>query len=189
MSTTQQQIHKDMTISDILSLFPQRSQQLAQLITKAGLHCVGCGAATWETLEGGMIGHGKGSEQIEQLVKQLNELLEKPMDLETITITAKAAEKFLEAAKEEGKEGWGLRFGDKAGGCSGFEYILDFCEKAKSDDIVLDQHGIHIYVNEYSAKRLMGCEIDYVEGLYGAGFKVSNPNSKSSCGCGNSHNY
>ena len=136
-----------------------------------------------------MIGHGKDLQQIDQLVIDLNELLERPLDRGTISLTAKAAQKFLEASLEEGKEGWGLRFGDKAGGCSGFEYLLDFCQHAREDDLVFEQHGVMIIVNEHSAQRLMGCEIDYVEGLYGAGFKVSNPNSKSSCGCGHSHNY
>lgn len=189
MSATQEQIHAQMTISDILAKFPQRSQQLAQLITKAGLHCVGCGAAVWETLEGGMIGHGKTQDQIEQLVEDLNELLSKPLDLDRVSLTAKAAQKFLEIAQEDDKMGWCLRLGDKAAGCSGFEYILDFCEKPTEDDFVFEDHGIQVVVNKYASGRLMGSEIDYVDGLYGAGFKISNPNSKSSCGCGNSHNY
>lgn len=189
MSATQQNIHAQMTISDILSMFPQRSQQLAQLITKAGLHCVGCGAAVWETLEGGMIGHGKTPDQIDALVRDLNELLAKPLELDRVSLTAKAAQKFLEIAEEDGKQGWSLRLGDKAAGCSGFEYILDFCEKPTDEDMIFEEHGIQIVLNKYAAGRLMGSEIDYVEGLYGAGFKISNPNSKSSCGCGNSHNY
>lgn len=189
MLSTQQQIHAQMTISDILSMFPQRSQQLAQIITKAGLHCVGCGAAVWETLEGGMIGHGKSEEETVALVKDLNALLERPLDLETVTLTSKAAQKFLEIAQEDGKQGWSLRLGDKAAGCSGFEYVLDFCEKPSEDDLIFEQNDIQVVVNKYSAPRLMGSEIDYVEGLYGAGFKISNPQSKSSCGCGNSHNY
>jgi iron-sulfur cluster assembly protein len=190
MSTIEHQpIDKTMTISNILSLFPQRSQQLAQLITKAGLHCVGCGAAVWETLEGGMIGHGKDEHQIDQLVQQLNDLLRKPLDVSTISLTQKAAEQFKEVAKEENKEGWGLRFGDKAGGCNGFEYIIDFSEKPLDDDQIFESFGVQIHINEFSAQRLMGCEIDYVDGLYGAGFKIANPNSKTSCGCGSSHNY
>lgn len=189
MQTAEQKIHQTMTISEILSLFPQRSQQLAQLMTRSGLHCMGCGAATWETLEAGMISHGKTQDQIDELTRQLNELLSKPLDVETISLTPRAAQKFLEIAKEDGKLGQGLRFGDRAGGCTGFEYILDFCEKIEEDDLIFDQHGIQIFVNKYSAQRLMGSEIDYLEGLYGAGFKVSNPNVRTGCGCGNSHNY
>ena len=53
-------IHKDMTIEEILTSFPQRSQMLAQEMMNAGLNCVGCGASVWETLEAGMLGHGFG---------------------------------------------------------------------------------------------------------------------------------
>lgn len=182
-------VHREMIIGTILSKFPHRSAQLAQLITKAGLHCIGCGAATWETLEAGMISHGKTNEEIDALVDELNELLQRPLMPDTITLTPQAAQKFHQIALEDGKQGASLRFGDRAGGCSGFEYILDFCEDKGEDDICFESHGIEIVVNRYSIDRLLGSEIDYLEGLYGAGFKISNPNSGGGCGCGNSHNY
>lgn len=55
---TAQRISRGMTIEEIFSRFPQKSQRLAQEVTNAGLQCVGCQAATWETLEAGMLGHG-----------------------------------------------------------------------------------------------------------------------------------
>ena len=191
MSKTQSpsQISRDMTIEDIFSRFPQKSQKLAQEMTNRGLHCVGCGAAVWETLETGMLSHGFSEDEIEDLVKRLNEILNEKVDLNTISMTKKAAEKFLEILKEEGKEGWGLRFGDKAGGCSGFEYVLDYSEKPRADDRVFPSHGIDVHVNEKAVSRLMGCEIDYIDGLNGSGFKISNPNAKGSCGCGKSQSY
>lgn len=182
-------ITRDMTIEDIFSKFPQKSQKLAQEMTNRGLHCVGCGAATWETLETGMLSHGFSEEEIEDLVARLNEILSEKIDLNTISMTKKASQKFIEILKEEGKEGWGLRFGDKAGGCSGFEYVLDYSEKPRSDDRVFPAHGIDIHVNEKVVERLMGCEIDYIDGLNGSGFKISNPNAKGSCGCGKSQSY
>lgn len=182
-------ITRDMTIEDIFSKFPQKSQKLAQEMTNRGLHCVGCGAATWETLETGMLSHGFSDEEIDDLVARLNEILSEKIDLNTISMTKKAAQKFIEILKEEGKEGWGLRFGDKAGGCSGFEYVLDYSEKPRSDDRVFPAHGIDIHINEKAVERLMGCEIDYVDGLNGSGFKISNPNAKGSCGCGKSQSY
>lgn len=182
-------ITRDMTIEDIFSKFPQKSQKLAQEMTNRGLHCVGCGAATWETLETGMLSHGFSEEEIDDLVARLNEILSEKIDLNTISMTKKAAQKFIEILKEEGKEGWGLRFGDKAGGCSGFEYVLDYSEKPRSDDQVFPAHGIDIHVNEKAVERLMGCEIDYVDGLNGSGFKISNPNAKGSCSCGKSQSY
>ncbi len=182
-------ITRDMTIEDIFKRFPQKGQKLAQTITAAGLHCVGCSAATWETLEGGMLGHGMAEEEIDRLVDQLNDILAEKEDLSTITITPSAAVKYKEILAEEGKESWGLRFGERAAGCSGFEYFLDYSEKPKPGDLVLESQGIQIHLQHKSADRLMGCVIDYTDGLHGAGFKITNPNVKASCGCGNSHGY
>lgn len=189
IKSDKKRIHRQMTIEDILGMFPYKAQRLSQEITNAGLHCVGCHAATWETLEGGMLGHGKTQSQIDDLTERLNALLDEEIDYNTISITNKAAKKFLEILAEEGKQGWGMRFGDQVGGCSGFEYILDFSEKALSDDQVFTSHGIDIHVNKAMAKRLLGSEIDFVEGLHNSGFKISNPNAKSSCGCGKSQGY
>lgn len=194
MTTTQPKkekitIHRHMTIEQILSLFPFKAQKLAQEITRAGLHCVGCHAATWETLEAGMLGHGMGDGQINELVTRLNTLLEEEADLSTITITKRAAKKYREILEEDGKQGWGIRFEERMAGCSGFEYVLDFSEKAEHDDEVFLSEDLQIHVKKPLVPRLLGSEIDYVDALQGAGFKISNPNARSSCGCGSSHNY
>ncbi len=182
-------ITRDMTIEEIFKRFPGKGQKLAQAITNAGLHCVGCSAATYETVEAGMYGHGMKDEEIDGLIGQLNAILKEEEDLSTIIITERAAKKYLEILQEDGKAGWGLRFGEKAAGCSGFEFFLDFSEKPKDEDIVMESNGIQIHMHQKSATRLMGSVIDYVDGLHGAGFKISNPHIKSSCGCGNSHGY
>lgn len=184
-------INRHMTIDQILGMFPYKAQRLSQEITNAGLHCIGCHAATWETLEAGMLGHGMNEEAIERLVKRLNKLLQEPDETpsDTISMTARAAKKYLEILEEEGKQGWGLRFADKMAGCSGFEYVLDYSEKPTAEDAIFESHGIQIHVHKGSAKRLLGSQIDFVDGLQGSGFKVTNPNVKSSCGCGSSHNY
>lgn len=187
--TTQDKIHSQMTIEQILGMFPNKAQKLSQEITNAGLHCVGCGAATWETLEQGMKSHGKTDEQINTLASRLNKLLNEPVDLSTISMTEKAAAKFLQILAEDNKQGWGLRFDEQMAGCSGFEYILDFSEKANDDDDTFISQGIEIHVNKKKLARLLGCEIDFVEGLHSTGFKISNPNAKASCGCGSSHGY
>ncbi len=189
MTQVVEKISKEMTIEEILGKFPQKSQKLAQEITNAGLHCVGCQAATWETLEGGMLGHGYAMEEIDGLVARLNAILAQKADLSTISLTASAASKYKGILAEEGKEGWGLRFGDKAGGCSGFEYILDYSQKAKDDDEIFISEGVEVHVNRSMVSRLLGCEIDYVDGLNGAGFKITNPNARGSCGCGKSQSY
>lgn len=178
-----------MTIEEILGLFPYKAQRLSQEITNAGLHCIGCHAAVWETLEAGMYTHGKTDAQIDELTKRLNALLDEEVDLSSISLTPRAASKFMEILSEEGKQGWGMRFSEEMAGCSGFEYVLDFSEKADPDDSIFESNGIEIHVKNGKVQQLLGSQIDYVEGLRGAGFKISNPNARSSCGCGNSHNY
>jgi iron-sulfur cluster assembly accessory protein len=183
-------IHRQMTIEEILGLFPNKAQKLAQEITNAGLHCVGCHAATWETLEAGMYGHGMTSEAVDHLVGRLNTLLnEECSDPETVCLTERAAKKFIAILDEEGKQGWGLRFGQKMGGCSGFEYLLDYSEKANADDVIFENHGIEVHISKSDLQLLKGSEIDFVDGLHSSGFKISNPNVKSSCGCGKSQGY
>lgn len=185
----QLRVSRTMTIQDILTKFPHKSQRLAQEITNAGLHCVGCHAATWETLEAGMMGHGFPEEAIDRLVDKLNVILDEEQDLSTICFTPRAAKKYLHILDEEGKQGWGVRLDEQAAGCNGFEFILDYSKEAKDDDDVFESLGIEIHVRKALTERLLGTEIDYIDGLQGAGFKVSNPNVRSSCGCGTSHNY
>lgn len=182
-------VHRQMTIEEILSMFPHKAHKLSQEITNAGLHCVGCHAATWETLEAGMLGHGMSEDQINELTRRLNALLDEESDPQTITMTERAAKKFLDILKEEGKEGWGVRFSEKMAGCSGFEYALDYSEKPLEGDLIFVSSGVSIHIQEAILPRLLGSEIDYVDGLRGSGFKVTNPNVRSSCGCGHSHGY
>src|SRR5438128_1511119 len=96
-------VSRDMTIEEIFSRFPHKSQKLAQEMTNSGLHCVGCGAATWETLEAGMLGHGFEESAIQRMVDKLNAILEEATDLSTISMTKRAAEKYNEILTEEGK--------------------------------------------------------------------------------------
>jgi iron-sulfur cluster assembly accessory protein len=190
MDTAQKErIGPEMTIEDIFTRFPQKAQKLAQEMTNTGLHCVGCHAATWETLEAGMMGHGMSIEDVQDLCDRLNAILDEQQDLNTISLTPRAAQKFKAILKEEKKENYGLRLGLSPGGCSGFEYSLDFSDKAGKTDEVYECHGVQIHVDKAHISKLLGCEIDYVEGLQKAGFKISNPNVKSSCGCGSSQGY
>ena len=182
-------ITAEMTIEEIFSLFPHKSQKIAQALQNAGLNCVGCHASNWETLEMGMLGHGMSTQDVHALVTFLNQILNEKVDTTTIGMTARAAEKYKQILKEDHKEGYGLRFMEKAGGCSGFEYTLDFSPKALATDSIYHSQGIEIHVPKTIEQRLLGSEIDYIDGLQGAGFKISNPNVKSSCSCGTSHNY
>jgi len=182
-------ISRSMTIDAIFAHYPEQGQRLAQEMTSAGLHCVGCQAATWETLEVGMLGHGFEEEAIDRLVVRLNEIVDKKVDPNTITLTQRAANHFKKILEQDSKQGWALRFSDKPGGCSGFEYVLDFSKEALTSDTVFTSYGVTIHVETSRLSRLLGCEIDYLEGLMGSGFKVINPNVKGSCSCGHSQSY
>lgn len=182
-------VEPTMTIEEIFSTFPHKAQRLAQELSNAGLHCVGCGAATWETLEAGCMVHGMSPDMVAGLTRRLNAILAEEIDLTTITITERAATKYLQILESEGKQGWGLRLSEQAGGCGGMEYVLDFSEKAKASDEIYESCGIEIHVDKPLVERLLGCEVDYVDGLRGSGFKVSNPNVRASCACGTSHSY
>ena len=104
-----------------------------------------------------------------------------------ITLTARAAEKVREIQQAEGiEENFGLRMKVQGGGCSGFSYDLYFDQEQEGVDQKLESHGVRILVDMMSFQYLAGTEVDYVEGLQGAGFKFGNPNVKSTCGCGSS---
>src|SRR5262245_57794260 len=104
----------------------------------------------------------------------------------TVLLTAKAAEKVKEIRAEESiEDSYSLRVKVMGGGCSGFQYDLYFDQKQDIDH-ELEAHGVKLVCDQMSLMYLMGTEIDYVEGLHGAGFKFNNPNVKSTCGCGSS---
>jgi iron-sulfur cluster assembly accessory protein len=77
-----------------------------------------------------------------------------------------------------------LRIGVDAGGCSGFQYQFDLVEAAAADDMRIERDGATALVDEISLVLLKGSEIDFVDELAGAEFRVRNPNARSSCGCG-----
>jgi iron-sulfur cluster assembly accessory protein len=80
----------------------------------------------------------------------------------------------------------GLRVAVRGGGCSGFEYALDFELEARENDFVLEYDGLKVFVDAVSARYLDGTEIDYMLGMSGAGFKFNNPKASGTCGCGSS---
>lgn len=104
-----------------------------------------------------------------------------------VTLTAKAV-KMIKLTREEESldEASGLRVAVRGGGCSGFEYALDFELEARDTDVVLEFDDLKVYVDPISARYLGGTEIDYVLGTTGAGFKFNNPQATGTCGCGSS---
>ena len=103
-----------------------------------------------------------------------------------IALTDKAAGKIAELlGSQEGSEDQALRVAVRGGGCSGFQYALAF-DRAKDDDHVFEVDGVSVIVDKVSMQFVFGSEVDYVEGLQGAGFQVNNPNVVAACGCGSS---
>jgi len=102
-----------------------------------------------------------------------------------ITLTPVAGDKLKELIANEAEPGSGLRVKVVPGGCSGFEYAMTF-DKPRDDDEVIEQHGVRVIVDRMSVPYLLGSEFDYEEGFQGAGFRINNPNSTGSCGCGKS---
>jgi iron-sulfur cluster insertion protein len=103
-----------------------------------------------------------------------------------VLITPVAASKVNEIRDAEAIEAaMALRLRVVGGGCAGFSYDLYFDEPAEVDR-QFEIQGVKVVVDEMSLMYLVGTEIDYVEGLQGAGFKFNNPNVKSTCGCGSS---
>ena len=105
-----------------------------------------------------------------------------------ITLTANAAKQVVIAMENEGKQPSTtfLRVGLRGGGCSGFEYVLDFVDSPNVNDFVFVEHGVGIVIDPFSSWHLEGTIIDYVETLTNHGFKFENPKAHRHCGCGSS---
>jgi iron-sulfur cluster assembly accessory protein len=104
---------------------------------------------------------------------------------ESVTVSESAARRIGEILKAE-PAGTMLRVSVEGGGCSGFQYKFDM-ERAKADDdLVLGGDDAVVLIDPVSVGFMAGSEIDFVEDLIGASFKVKNPQAKASCGCGTS---
>ena len=104
---------------------------------------------------------------------------------QAVTITERAARRIGEILKGE-PVGSMLRVSVEGGGCSGFQYKFDFEQAKGEDDLVLARDGATVLIDPISVKYMAGAEIDYVDDLIGASFRVNNPVATASCGCGTS---
>ncbi len=103
-----------------------------------------------------------------------------------ITVTERAAQKVRQIAVEENLSDQGLRLRVIGGGCAGFTYDLYFEDAVSEVDEQFESLGVKLFVDPLSFQYLSDTEIDYVEGVHGAGFKFNNPTATGSCGCGSS---
>ena len=105
---------------------------------------------------------------------------------ELVKLSLRAAEKVKAIrAEEKIEDGYGLRLKVMGGGCSGFSYDL-FFDQPQDVDQVFESQGVRMVCDQMSLMYLAGTEVDYVESVQGSGFKFTNPNVKSTCGCGSS---
>lgn len=102
-----------------------------------------------------------------------------------VTLSASAA-KQINAIIASQASASQLRIGVVGGGCSGFSYTFDLDEAVNGDDMVIERDGAKVVIDEASLPFLDGSEIDYVDELIGASFKIHNPNATAACGCGTS---
>jgi iron-sulfur cluster assembly accessory protein len=104
-----------------------------------------------------------------------------------VVLTEKALRMIKVTREDEGMDAtYGLRIAVRGGGCSGFEYSLDFDNEPRDSDFVYQQGDVTVYVDAVSARYLEGTQIDYVMGTQGSGFKFNNPRAVGTCGCGSS---
>ena len=100
----------------------------------------------------------------------------------SITVSERAARRIGEILKGE-PSGTVLRVSVEGGGCSGFQYKFDVDRAKAADDLVINRDGAVILIDPISVNYMTGSEIDFVDDLIGASFKVKNPQAKASCGC------
>ena len=103
----------------------------------------------------------------------------------SVTVSDKAARRIGEILKTE-PAGTMLRVSVEGGGCSGFQYKFGMEQAKAADDIVIARDGATVLIDPVSVNYMAGSEIDFVDDLIGAAFKVNNPKAKASCGCGTS---
>lgn len=102
-----------------------------------------------------------------------------------ITVSERAARRIGDILHRE-PAGTMLRVSVEGGGCSGFQYKFDMERERADDDLVIERDGATVLVDPVSVQYMGGSEIDFVEDLIGASFKINNPNATAACGCGTS---
>jgi iron-sulfur cluster assembly accessory protein len=107
------------------------------------------------------------------------------MTATSVNVTERAATRIAEIVATE-PPGTMLRVAVEGGGCSGFQYKFDLTADRASDDVVIERGGAQVLIDPISLEYLSGSEIDFVDDIIGAAFKINNPNATASCGCGTS---
>lgn len=177
-------VSKDILIGDLVEQYPETVPVLLEF----GIHCVGCHASPYETLEQGMKGHGMSDEDVNSALEKLNAALAEKAPEVPVIEGAKVTfsetgeqmlKQFLVAEKKTA-----LRLHVKVGGCAGSTYVFDLVDKGEEGDYVFEQNGAKLFVAQDSMEKVNGSTIEYKHSLTDAGFKVTNPQAQATCGCG-----
>jgi iron-sulfur cluster assembly accessory protein len=102
-----------------------------------------------------------------------------------IKVSDRAASRIREILGQESEPSL-LRVSVAGGGCSGFQYQFDIVQSSEPDDLLIEKSGAKVVIDPVSVPYMAGSEIDFVDDLIGASFKIHNPNATASCGCGTS---
>lgn len=179
------EITKDMTIGDVVGRYPEA----AAVMMGYGLHCVGCGANPYETIENGCLGHGMDEVTINKLVEELNEHAKaalkskKENDGKTVFLSEIAAGKLNEFMNEEKKGNSGVRLSVNISDEGLMQFGLEFAQQPKINEETFVDRGIKIFVERDVVNMVKGTEIDYVDNDNGSGFKINTPTIEEG-GCG-----
>ena len=183
-------ITRTTTIGEIVEKYPQT----VDVLLTYGVHCVGCHVSPFESLEDGFRGHGLSEEKIDDAVMKLNKVVQESVDKQKnlpksdakITLAQNAVAKIKEFCSKNNKKA--LRIRVMPGGCSGYMYNLELVDEKAADEVEIMQDDVKIFIDVKSLEKMDGATIEYKDSLQGAGFKIINPEAKSSCGCGESFN-
>src|SRR3989344_155649 len=184
-------ITPDLLIGDVVARHPE----VIPVFSKPGVHCVGCHVSPYETLEQGSMGHGMPEDVFNKMMEEANSVVgseeadenEASDDVKEMSVefTEKAISKVKELMKTETKAN-SLRIRIVPGGCSGSSYQFAFESKTNGSDLIKEFKGLNVVMDRETAKQMEGAKVDFLDTLHGSGFKVDNPNSSGTCGCGSS---
>ncbi len=167
-----EKITKDTIIAEALRICPDSGR----LLFEQGVQCIGCGASAYETIEEGMLAHGKTPEEIEKIVDEINKLIPKKIYFSDFAITTKALDKLKKMISEADNEN-SLRIVVKPNSDNtDFEYDFSMVEKAEEGDVTIKKEGLIIHIEANSEKLLRGAVLDIVRTVDGEGFHIDNPN-------------
>ena len=108
------------------------------------------------------------------------------MTKEIISLTENAASRIKEIMSSAKNDSIGVRIGVKSGGCAGMSYIMEYAKEVNTNDEIIEQKGVKVFIDPGAIMYLLGTEMDYKKGEFSSSFVFKNPNETERCGCGES---